>query len=104
MYDAALAVRRGRARALDASWQRLGVPPRGYALATLHRPYNIDDPERLSEVLAALQALEMPVVFPVHPRTRARRLAGQLNAGRQLRTRSTRSATSTCWRSSKTRR
>ena len=50
----------------------LGLTPKGYALATLHRPYNTDDPERLREVLAALDALEMPVILPLHPRTRSR--------------------------------
>ena len=45
---------------------------RGYALATLHRPANVDNPETLSEICAALCAIgkKMPVVFPVHPRTR----------------------------------
>ncbi len=45
-----------------------------YALVTLHRPSNVDDPGRLTRLMAALTALarELPVVFPVHPRTRAR--------------------------------
>lgn len=55
----------------------LGLERRGYAVVTLHRPSNVDDPARLSgmlEVLAALAA-ELPVVFPVHPRTRERMTA-----------------------------
>ena len=60
--------------------ERLGAPAarglrRGaYTVVTLHRPANVDDPATLSELLAALVALaaEGPVVFPVHPRTRAR--------------------------------
>ncbi len=50
----------------------LGVERGGYAVATLHRPSNVDDPESLGAVLDALArvAEEMPVVFPVHPRTR----------------------------------
>ena len=40
----------------------------GYILLTLHRPENVDDPARLSALLAAV-ALERPVLFPVHPRT-----------------------------------
>ncbi len=75
MYDAALqfsAVARERSTILA----RLGVQPKGYALATLHRPYNVDDPDRLGVVLDALQQLDLQVVFPVHPRTRAR-LAGR---------------------------
>lgn len=53
---------------------RLGVQPKGYAVATLHRPSNVDDPARLSALLAMLAEIseELPVVFPVHPRTRGR--------------------------------
>lgn len=47
---------------------------RRYALATLHRPSNVDDPERLGEIVTALNRIseEVQVVFPVHPRTRHR--------------------------------
>jgi UDP-N-acetylglucosamine 2-epimerase (non-hydrolysing) len=50
---------------------RLGVEPGAYALVTLHRPALVDGP-LLPETVARLAALarEMPVVFPVHPRTR----------------------------------
>jgi UDP-N-acetylglucosamine 2-epimerase (non-hydrolysing) len=50
---------------------RLGVEPGAYALVTLHRPALVDGP-LLGETVARLAALagEMPVVFPVHPRTR----------------------------------
>jgi UDP-GlcNAc3NAcA epimerase len=41
-----------------------------YVLATAHRNYNTDSPERLGAVLACLQATEMRVIFPLHPRTR----------------------------------
>src|SRR3954451_21739936 len=41
-----------------------------YVLATAHRNYNTDSPERLGAVLACLQAAEHRVVFPLHPRTR----------------------------------
>ena len=50
---------------------RLHLRPRSFALATIHRPYNTDDPARLAVILTALAGLAMPVVFPVHPRTRA---------------------------------
>ena len=78
----------------------LGLTPKGYVLATMHRPYNTDDPERLREVLAALDALEMPVVLPLHPRTR-QRLAATGNCAirsSQFAIRRPPSATWTCWR------
>lgn len=45
-----------------------------YLLVTLHRPSNVDDPTTLREIMAALVEIshEIPVVFPVHPRTRQR--------------------------------
>jgi UDP-N-acetylglucosamine 2-epimerase (non-hydrolysing) len=48
-----------------------------YALVTLHRPSNVDDPTSLAQIVETLSAIarELPVLFPVHPRTRAR-LAG----------------------------
>ncbi len=54
--------------------ERYGVAQGDYALVTLHRPSNVDVPEILREVLGALDELgaEHPVLFPVHPRTRAR--------------------------------
>lgn len=62
-----------RARALGAP-AALGLPEGGYAVVTLHRPSNVDDPATLAGLLGALAELarELPVVFPVHPRTRAR--------------------------------
>jgi UDP-N-acetylglucosamine 2-epimerase (non-hydrolysing) len=49
---------------------RMGQLPGGYALATLHRPSNVDDPGVLRTALTALGEVDLPVVFPVHPRTR----------------------------------
>lgn len=45
-----------------------------YVLATLHRPSNVDDPAVLERLLDCLRRMgrHLPVVFPVHPRTRAR--------------------------------
>ncbi|MGQ9898251.1 MAG: non-hydrolyzing UDP-N-acetylglucosamine 2-epimerase [Acidobacteriota bacterium] len=52
----------------------LNLKPGSYAVATLHRPSNVDDPRTLCRLLDALARLarRLPVVFPVHPRTRAR--------------------------------
>ena len=64
------------ARALQA-WTAAGVSERSYVLVTLHRPSNVDAPQRLAAIVGGLGELSThaPVVFPVHPRTRAR-LAG----------------------------
>src|SRR5262249_13253032 len=53
--------------------ERLRLTPKGYALATIHRAANTDDAQTLSGIFAALADLasEMPVVFPLHPRTHA---------------------------------
>jgi len=50
--------------------RRLGLKERNYLMATLHRSENTDDAERLSGILNAFNALDEPVVFPVHPRAR----------------------------------
>jgi UDP-N-acetylglucosamine 2-epimerase (non-hydrolysing) len=83
MIDSLLAhLETARARAPLA---RLGLTPRGYAVLTLHRPGNVDDPARLGRLFAALEEIhaELPIVFPVHPRTRGaieRGLGGQAPA------------------------
>jgi UDP-N-acetylglucosamine 2-epimerase len=84
MFDAALHFAE-RARGHSDILQRLGLAPKSFALATLHRPYNVDDPARLAEVLDALGRLDQPVVFPVHPRTRARLKADDAAPSRRLR-------------------
>jgi UDP-N-acetylglucosamine 2-epimerase (non-hydrolysing) len=57
-----------------APWEAFGFPPRGYGLLTLHRPSNVDDPRvwrSLMEVLGEISR-RLPILFPVHPRTRER--------------------------------
>jgi UDP-N-acetylglucosamine 2-epimerase (non-hydrolysing) len=77
-------------RLLPASAQHKpeDLPPR-YALVTLHRPSNVDDLPWLKSLLQALSSLgdRLPVLFPVHPRTRQRihDLDLRLTSNRRLR-------------------
>jgi UDP-N-acetylglucosamine 2-epimerase len=50
--------------------ERLGVEPGGYVLVTVHRQANVE-PERLRRIVAGLNRVGWPIVFPAHPRTRA---------------------------------
>ena len=61
----------------------LGLEPRGYAVLTLHRPSNVDDPRTLAALMGVVgkMAARLPVVFPVHPRTRRNLEANGLAAG-----------------------
>jgi len=70
MYDAArhfapLAVARSRVL------EQLELVPKAYLLVTVHRSANTDNRENLRRILIALNQLAEPIVFPVHPRTRA---------------------------------
>src|SRR4051812_47888913 len=56
-----------------------GVEPGGYFVVTAHRAGNVDDPARLERIVELLEALPLPAVFLVHPRTRARLDAAGLN-------------------------
>jgi UDP-N-acetylglucosamine 2-epimerase (non-hydrolysing)/UDP-GlcNAc3NAcA epimerase len=49
-----------------------GLSPGGYLLLTAHRAGNVDDPDRLQALVRLIAALPGPILFPVHPRTRAR--------------------------------
>jgi UDP-N-acetylglucosamine 2-epimerase (non-hydrolysing)/UDP-GlcNAc3NAcA epimerase len=49
-----------------------GVEPGAYVLVTAHRAGNVDDPQQLARLVELLEAIEEPVVLPLHPRTRAR--------------------------------
>ncbi|MFW5873019.1 MAG: non-hydrolyzing UDP-N-acetylglucosamine 2-epimerase [bacterium] len=49
----------------------LSLEPNKYYLLTLHRPYNVDNPEILSNIFTELSQLNNKIVFPVHPRTKS---------------------------------
>jgi len=57
---------------LGVADSELGVTDSDYAVLTLHRPSNVDQPETFARILAALETItqRLPVIFPVHPRTR----------------------------------
>jgi UDP-N-acetylglucosamine 2-epimerase (non-hydrolysing) len=63
----AMAPPEAEARAIAAD---LGAEPGRYVLATIHRPENTDDPARLGLILDELSKLGLPVLLPLHPRTR----------------------------------
>lgn len=82
MYDVSLHHGQ-RVQAGTGLMARLGLQPKGYVLATVHRAENTDHPERLAAIVDALiaTARQLPVVWPLHPRTRAvLQKAGKLDA------------------------
>lgn len=46
-----------------------GLKPGEFALVTIHRPSNVDNPDSLTKVIRILESMPMPVIFPAHPRT-----------------------------------
>jgi UDP-N-acetylglucosamine 2-epimerase (non-hydrolysing) len=62
-----------RAKGQD-TLMRLGVSPGDYGFVTLHRPSNVDDAETLRALLTVLSdaSKDMPMIFPIHPRTKSR--------------------------------
>ena len=54
--------------------ESLGLQPGGYGVVTLHRPSNVDQPAVLRTIVAALLEIaeQLPLVFPIHPRSKAR--------------------------------
>lgn len=69
MFD--LALRMLTPRIEDGVLESFGLPAGGYVFATLHRPANADDPERLAAILGVLEDRGEQVLFAAHPRTRA---------------------------------
>jgi UDP-N-acetylglucosamine 2-epimerase (non-hydrolysing) len=78
-----------KAQARDTLY-RFSLEPGRYGVVTLHRPANVDEPTTLSRLLRVLVETsgDLPLVFPIHPRTRGRleqfQLAGQLDAAEQI--------------------
>lgn len=65
----------------EAAAARLNMKAGGYGIVTLHRPANVDDAQQLATIVDALCTAQslLPLVFPVHPRTRQRLAAAHLD-------------------------
>ncbi len=69
MYDALLQNRQLAEKCARRTLERFSLTSKQYYLLTIHRAENTDDVERLRRILDAASALDLPVLFPVHPRT-----------------------------------
>jgi UDP-N-acetylglucosamine 2-epimerase (non-hydrolysing) len=74
------------ALATDAIKRELRAGGGRYGVVTLHRPSNVDDPATLAQVAGALKAIaqDLPLVFPVHPRTRGTLARAGLDLGPRI--------------------
>ncbi len=70
MYDLLLQVRPQLALRAERLLEELHLAPQTYAVVTVHRAINTDSPEAMRGIAEGLNKLDMPVIFPVHPRTR----------------------------------
>ncbi len=70
MADVLLADRPRIAQRARELLPALALTPHSYLVATIHRPVNTDDPEAMRRIAAAFGKSGIPVIFPVHPRTR----------------------------------
>ena len=69
MYDSVL-FNAELAREKSDIMQTLKLQPDSYYLATIHRAENTDDPDRLNSIGQAFEQIDMPIILPIHPRTR----------------------------------
>lgn len=81
MYDAVLAFYE-IAREKSPILKNLNINPKQYLLATLHRPYNTDEPDGLRNIMNAFGAIKQTIIFPVHPRTLMKIDQFDIDAGR----------------------
>src|SRR5260370_12701456 len=72
MYDLLIRVQPELAQRTERLLRTFHLAPQSYALVTVHRAVNADNREAMRGIADGLNRLEMPVIFPVHPRTRAR--------------------------------
>lgn len=83
MLDAALHY---RDRARRPAWfEEMGLQEGGFHLCTIHRAENTDDPDRLKNILSGLATSDLPIVLPLHPRTRKTLARLQLSPAANIR-------------------
>ena len=73
-----------KARSNSTIKNKLHLDRDGYYLLTLHRPYNVDDPAKLQQILERLSELDTTIVFPVHPRTKNVLLKNNIDVSRKI--------------------
>jgi UDP-N-acetylglucosamine 2-epimerase len=68
MYDSLLAFLPKAEKRID-NLDLLGIKPREYCVATVHRAENTDNPDKLAALFSCMEVTEQTVIFPMHPRT-----------------------------------
>ena len=84
MYDILLQMQPKIAANAETLLPKLGVTPQHYILVTVHRASNTDDATSMQRIAHALNMLDMPVIFPIHPRTQARMAAYDITWGEHI--------------------
>lgn len=85
MYDALLFNMELADKNAEQNLKRFGLESKQYYLLTLHRAENTKRPEQLRRILEAVQPLELPVLFPIHPRTQKVLAAAGISANGNVR-------------------
>lgn len=85
MYDALLGNLGVAEEHAEDNFRRFNLKRGEYYLLTLHRAENTDDPDRLQQILDTAESLDLPVLFPLHPRTRKVLNQNDAPAGRNIR-------------------
>lgn len=52
-------------------YKKFALSPKQYAVMTIHRPFNVDTQDALEKIINIAAAMELPIIFPVHPRTKS---------------------------------
>ncbi len=84
MYDVLLHMQEALHARVDSLLKSFHIASQAYILATVHRPVNTDDAEAMRNIAYALNKLEMPIIFPLHPRTRARLRGYDIEWGKHI--------------------